>query len=232
LGSKQHGTSIFSLPGANFFEDHLAVAVAQPISFLSKPNMPTMFLDTLAINLYPSAGLSWGAAIWRLGCIFLVAQVGWIVYCRFFHPLSGIPGPFLASFSRTWIGMAVAGGRAEHLQRSLHKHHGPLVRIAHDEVSVADPSAVKVIYNIKSGFTKTDFYPPLAPNISPHGDHFAQIDEAKHAERRKYVNAVYSMSTILESETYIDACTDVFLESMGRFAETGSKIDFGEWIQW
>ncbi|KIW89913.1 uncharacterized protein Z519_09342 [Cladophialophora bantiana CBS 173.52] len=131
-----------------------------------------------------------------------------------------------------WIGIAVAGGRAEHLQRSLHKDHGPLVRIAHDEVSVADPSAVKVIYNIKSGFTKTDFYPPFAPNISPHGDHFTQLDEAKHAERRKYVNAVYSMSTILESETYIDACTDVFLENMARFAETGSKINFGEWIQW
>jgi hypothetical protein len=31
---------------------------------------------------------------------------------------------------------------------------GPLVRIAPNEVSVSDPAAVKIIYNIKSGFTK------------------------------------------------------------------------------
>ncbi|KAJ9646253.1 hypothetical protein H2204_000916 [Knufia peltigerae] len=131
-----------------------------------------------------------------------------------------------------WIGSAVSSGRAEHLERALHKQHGPLVRIAHNEVSVSDPSAVKIIYNIKSGFTKTDFYPPFAPNISPHGDLFTQLDEVKHADRRKYVNAVYSMSTILESETYINACTDVFLEKMERFAAESKEIDFGEWIQW
>lgn len=192
----------------------------------------TMFLNTLVSQIYPDAGFTWSVALWRLGFVLLGAQALWIIYCRSFHPLAGIPGPFAASFSRIWIGSAVAGGRAEHLQRALHKKYGHLVRIAHDEVSVSDPSAVKIIHNIKSGFTKTDFYPPFAPNISPHGDHFTQLDEAKHAERRKYVNAVYSMSTILESETYINACTDVFLEKMERFAATGSEIDFGEWIQW
>jgi hypothetical protein len=71
---------------------------------------------------------------------------------------------------------------------------------------VSDPGAVKIIYNAKSGFTKTDFYPPFAPNISPHGDHFTQLDERKHSERRKFVNHIYSRSTILESEAYINAC--------------------------
>jgi cytochrome P450 len=159
-------------------------------------------------------------------------ELGWIIYCRFFHHYSNIPGPFLASFSRLWIASSVAGGRAEHDQRALHKKYGPLVRIAPNEVAVADPSAIKTIYNIKSGFTKTDFYPPFAPNISPHGDHFSQMNEAKHAERRKFVNSVYSMSTILESEKYIDACSDVFLQKMGKFAKQGGSIDLGEWIQW
>ncbi|KAJ9498529.1 hypothetical protein H2202_005714 [Exophiala xenobiotica] len=158
--------------------------------------------------------------------------LGWIMYCRFLHPFADVPGPFLASFSRLWIGASVAGGRAEHTQRELHKKHGALVRIAPNEVAVADPSACKIIYNIKSGFSKTDFYPPFAPKISSHGDHFTQLDEVKHAERRKYVNSVYSMSTILESEQYIDACSDVFVEKMGKFAETGVNIDLGEWIQW
>lgn len=106
------------------------------------------------------------------------------------------------------------------------------MRIAPNEVSVADPEAIKVIYSVKSGFTKTDFYPPFAPGISPHGDHFSQMDERKHAERRRFVNSTYSMSTILEGERYIDACSEVFMEKMARFAETGREVDFGEWIQW
>lgn len=170
--------------------------------------------------------------LYYLSLALVLYEAGWIVYCRFFHPFSSIPGPFLASFSRLWIGASVAGGQAEHTQRELHARYGHLVRIAPNEVAVADPSAVKLIYNIKSGFTKTDFYPPFAPNISPHGDNFTQLDEAKHAGRRKFVNSVYSMSTILESEQYIDACSDVFLEKMAGFAERGSHIDLGEWIQW
>lgn len=159
-------------------------------------------------------------------------EVGWIVYCRFFHPFSGIPGPFLASFSRLWIAASVAGGRAEHQQRELHAKYGYLVRIAPNEVAVSDPSAVKIIYNIKSGYTKSDFYPPFAPNISTHGDHFTQLDEGKHAARRKLVNSVYSMSTILESEQYIDTCSDMFFEKMAQIAERGNAFDLGEWTQW
>jgi hypothetical protein len=40
------------------------------------------------------------------------------------------------------------------------------------------------------------------------------------------------MSTILESEAYIDACSDVFLEKMATLARENTEIDFGEWIQW
>ena len=123
-------------------------------------------------------------------------------------------------------------GKAEYTQRALHRRYGPLVRIAPNEISVADPEAVKVIYGIKSGFTKTDFYPPFAPNISLHGDNFTQLDERKHAERRRYTNNIYSMSTILEGEKYIDGCADVFLEKMAKFAAAGKTVDLGEWLQW
>ncbi|KAL2864115.1 cytochrome P450 [Aspergillus lucknowensis] len=162
----------------------------------------------------------------------LLFSVGWLVYTRFFHPLSRIPGPFWASVSRYWLGYQVFTGKAEFVQRRLHEIYGPLVRIAPDEVSVSDPAAVKIIYGIKSGFTKTDFYPPFASGISPHGDHFAQQDEAKHSARRKLVNNIYSMSSVLESEQYIDTCTEVFLSKMAKFAEKGQVVDLGEWIQW
>jgi hypothetical protein len=40
------------------------------------------------------------------------------------------------------------------------------------------------------------------------------------------------MSSILESEAYLDGCSDVFLSKMAGFAKTGQSIDLGEWIQW
>lgn len=40
------------------------------------------------------------------------------------------------------------------------------------------------------------------------------------------------MSSILESEEYIDSCTNIFLSKMAKFAATGESIDLGKWIQW
>lgn len=42
----------------------------------------------------------------------------------------------------------------------LHAQYGPVLRIAPNEVAVADPSAIKSIYRNQDGLDKTDFYPP------------------------------------------------------------------------
>lgn len=56
----------------------------------------------------------------------LTCQVGWVVYCRYFHPLCSIPGPLLASFSRTWIVFHTMRGDMEHTQRALHRRYGTI----------------------------------------------------------------------------------------------------------
>lgn len=87
--------------------------------------------------------------------------LGWIIYCRYFHPLHPIPGPFLASISRAWVVYKTWLGNMEHTQRALHKKHGEkwqssntaskiddsgyLIRIAPNEVACADPDAIKVM---------------------------------------------------------------------------------------
>ena len=191
-----------------------------------------MVSTTLANTFHSYSSFIYLTSSARLALAFVLLELCWILYCRVLHPFSDIPGPFLASFSRLWIRGSVASGRAEHTQRALHKKYGHLVRIATNEISISDPAAIKIIYNIKSGFTKTDFYDPFADNISPHGNIFTIRDEAKHAQRRKLVNSIYTMSTILESEEYIDACSAVFLEKMARFACEKKDIDLGDWVQW
>jgi hypothetical protein len=93
---------------------------------------------------------------------FSIYLFGWIIYCRYFHPLHSIPGPFLASISRAWIVFKTMTGDMEHTQRALHKKHGNdyvsmhqcsfpqanesgyLIRIAPNEVACSDPEAIKV----------------------------------------------------------------------------------------
>ena len=39
------------------------------------------------------------------------------------------------------------------------------------------------------------------------------------------------MSSILESEQYIDTCTDAFVEKLDSFSKSGDVVDLGAWLQ-
>lgn len=69
-----------------------------------------------------------------------------------------------------------------------------------------------------------------APNEVGYAGHFATRDEKVHSERRRIVNQVYSMSSILESEPEIDDCTRVFIEATRTFAQQKTAVDLGPWL--
>lgn len=64
--------------------------------------------------------------------IFIILLVsGWTFYTPYLHPLSDIPGPFWASFSRYWLGYLVTTARADQIQRDLHTKHGRILHWMH-----------------------------------------------------------------------------------------------------
>lgn len=68
-----------------------------------------------------------------------------LIYRRYFSPLSGIPGPFFASFSRLWhLHVTYLGNQNEKLAEA-HKHYGPFVRLANNEISVSHPDAIRKV---------------------------------------------------------------------------------------
>ena len=77
---------------------------------------------------------------------------------------------------------------------------------------------------------QTDFYDAWAPPNNGYVGHFSARDEKEHLERRRIVNNVYSMSSVLESENAIDLCTQLFCETMRGFAGQKSVVDLGLWI--
>lgn len=53
----------------------------------------------------------------------------------------------------------------------------------------------------------------------------------RHAETRKRFQAMYSMSSLISYEGYVDECADIFTEKLRGFAERGEVMDMGHWFQ-
>lgn len=81
-----------------------------------------------------------------LGIAVPVVAVVYIIYESFFSPLSSIPGPLLARLTKWWLIYHTRRGDLHRELIRLHEQYGDLVRMAPNEVSVADPVAIKKIY--------------------------------------------------------------------------------------
>lgn len=75
-----------------------------------------------------------------------------------FSPLIDIPGPFWTRFTSLWYFSRVRGGQFEHENIKLHQQYGPIVRIAPNQYSISDISAIKTVYGTGSQFAKSAWY--------------------------------------------------------------------------
>lgn len=156
----------------------------------------------------------------------------WTVYARTLHPLAKIPGPFWPSISRTWLMYHHHKGDIEIVERALHERYGQIIRLAPDEVAVADPKAIPQIYSVQKPLKKTGWYHPWRPQgLDSQPDLFTQTDEKAHSAYRRIVGGVYSLSSILKSEPGLDATLGLFLERLGSFADSNEEFDFGFWLE-
>lgn len=159
--------------------------------------------------------------------------VSWTFYTRTLHPLASIPGPFWASISRLWYIYRIYVGDMHEVQRRLHHRYGPIVRIAPNEVSTTEVSAIPKIYKHQRPLTKTDFYSAWGGggSITKRLDTFAQPDEKEHSNYRRIVNPVYTLSNVLKSEGYINKVSALFIKRLGEHADRKETIDLGQWLQ-
>ncbi|KAL2675845.1 cytochrome P450 family protein [Phyllosticta citricarpa] len=151
----------------------------------------------------------------------------WIVYQRFFSPLAKIPGPFWASISRYWITKHSWTGDLHRTMIALHAKHGNLVRIAPNEVSVADLNAIKKIYGAGTKFQKSDWYSVWQGRRK--FDLFAGRDEAIHGQHRRLVARAYSMESLKDLEPYVNESIGLFMRKMEE--RQGRAVDMGNWVQ-
>ncbi|KAJ5461817.1 uncharacterized protein N7458_003369 [Penicillium daleae] len=146
-----------------------------------------------------------------------------------FSPLKDIPGPFWTRFTSLWYFSRVRGGQFEHENIKLHQQYGPIVRIAPNQYSISDISAIKTVYGTGSQFAKSAWYDgwkhPQQWTI------FADRDIKRHADTRKRFTSLYSMSSLVHYEPFVDRCADIFVNRLGDFADSKKIFNLGHWFQ-
>ena len=109
-------------------------------------------------------------------------------------PLAAIPGPWYSRFTHLVLKYEVIRGRRVFYVHHLHQKYGPLVRIAPQEVAVADVAAFSQIHKIGAGFCKSSWYDTITPNRSP--GIFVMRDPHRHAARRRLFAQPFSNSAL------------------------------------
>ena len=159
----------------------------------------------------------------------LLYAIAFLVYEFIISPTRSIPGPWSTRISRIWFFWKVRQGDFHHVNITLHEKHGDIVRVAPGYYSIATPE--KAVYGIGSKFPKGDWYQGWKHPSPSRWTLFADQDIKRHAETRKRFQGLYSMSSLLSYESYVDHCIDIFLSKMTSFAQSGATIDLAHWFQ-
>ncbi|KAH6681094.1 cytochrome P450 [Plectosphaerella plurivora] len=152
--------------------------------------------------------------------------VGLFQYLR--SPLRRVQGPWAARMTSGWYAWKIWQGSFQECNQEMHKKYGSIVRYAPNRYSISDLSAVKIIYGLGAPFPKSTWYTTWA---SP-GQHSLFNDQsmARHAHDRKQYQAMYSMSSLVHYEEYVDHCADLFKNRLSELC-AASTVDLRHWFQ-
>lgn len=181
----------------------------------------------MAFNLTDQMDIAVASPLWLILLASIFFTAAYVIYQRFLHPLTSIPGPFTASLSRLWMTKHSWDGDMSTTMIALHAKHGPLVRTGPNEVSCSDLAAVKTIYSAGTKFRKSDWYSVWQGHRK--FDLFAERNERVHGEQRRLISRAYSMESLRDLEPYVDDAVEVFLEKMEE--RRGGVVDIGNWVQ-
>ena len=159
----------------------------------------------------------------------LVARLLYVVVKHFASPLRKFPGPTLGRFTKLWYLNRVRQGRFHLENIDLHRKHGPVVRLAPDWYSINVPD--KAVYGAGSKFTKSDWYQGWKHPSPERWTLFTDQDLKRHSESRRIFQTMYSMSSMVSYEKFVDDCEVIFSRRLSEFSKTGEVVDMGHWFQ-
>lgn len=139
----------------------------------------------------------------------------------FFHPLRKFPGPKTWSSSRIPYTLSVLGGKPHEKLLDLHNKYGPIVRIAHNELSIIDPDAWKDIFGHRSGGKLENTKEPLSVLGNEHNLFGANL--ADHSRMRRVLSHGFSLQAIADQQPLISAHVGLLFQRLRETCEGGNR---------
>ncbi|KAL2803292.1 cytochrome P450 [Aspergillus granulosus] len=127
----------------------------------------------------------------------LIPLVQYVVRSLLLSPLAKIPNAhFTSPISDRWIQSIRQAGNEVLTIYALHRKHGPVVRLAPNELSVNSLHGLRIIYT--GAFEKHPLYRELFLNF--HTDNLVgMVQNGPHARQKRMLSRVYSKSYLQES---------------------------------
>jgi len=176
----------------------------------------------------PSPGLAQQALVYassRLLPLVAVLLIATVIYRCLFHPLAGVPGPWLARLTSIWTLYHSYAGDEATLISSHHfpniRTHNPIVRVGPNEVTISDGAALAPIYSEKGGFKKADCYRNF--DIDGYPSLFSQTDKDSRAPRAKAIVGMFSTKSLKDGEERLGGCVKDFVDRFQREKEAARK---------
>lgn len=139
-----------------------------------------------------------------------------------------MPGPWHASLSNLRLKAAVLSGKRPHYIHSLHQRYGPIVRVSPDEISTCDPDAYRTIFNVRSGFTKTEWYLEVTGKDYP--GVFTMSEAKDHAVRRKLLSRGFQKGNLRRDwEPTVLRCAKLAVKGMQNESRQHGEADILKW---
>ncbi|KAF9001677.1 cytochrome P450 monooxygenase pc-bph [Cyathus striatus] len=160
-----------------------------------------------------------------LGGVALAHIIPWILDKHAYNKDQSIPGPFLAKLSDLWLGKIAADGHRSEVVHALHEKYGPVVRIAPNHISIADPNALPIVYGHGTGTLKSDFYDAF---VSIHRTIFNTRDRHAHTRKRKIVSNIFSQKSVLEFEPHVRSSLNAMISKWDGMITDSEKASSGK----
>ncbi|KAI1071950.1 hypothetical protein LB507_005199 [Fusarium sp. FIESC RH6] len=148
-----------------------------------------------------------------------------LTYRAFFHRLNRFPGPFIARLTNvyaTWLAI-----KEEHMYlevQELHKKYGDIVRIGPMELSIATPSAFRILHANNSPAIKGPFYNVAHPWVNL----LADRNRKRHAIRRKIWDKAFTAKALRDYEPRVVKYTKQLTEQIAK--TSGKPMNVSAWI--
>jgi cytochrome P450 len=101
-----------------------------------------------------------------------------------------------------------------------------------NEYSFTDPEVAKEIYAISSSYIKSPFYSAFGDPNAKNKNLFANRDPKQHQQDRRQVASMYSLTSLISYEPYVDTCVELLLAKFRESADQRQTFNLMDWMQY